>query len=115
MWWSGRAMSIREGARRPSMIPIPVFFLSALGLVALVGPIIYVIASCSPSDLLRALIDPEVLSAIGMSFLTATATALISLVLGTPLAYALSRSGGRVRTLVEALLAVPVLLSLIHI
>ena len=103
-------MSVRADVRRPGMVPLPVAAASALGLLALAGPVFSVLLSCSPHDLARAFLDREVLSAIGMSFLTATATALISLVLGVPLAYALSRSGGRLRSAVESVLAIPVLL-----
>ncbi len=101
---------MRAEARRPWMVPLPVLALSALGLLALAGPVLAALFSCDPRELLSAASDREVLSAIGMSFLTATATATISLFLGVPLAYALSRSGGRLRSVVEPILAIPVLL-----
>jgi len=84
--------------------------LALASLALLICPTLYALVSCDPEALLAAASDPEVISAIGLSFATATATALISLVLGTPLAYVLSRSGTRVRSALEALLAIPVLL-----
>jgi len=94
----------------PGLLPGPVVALAGVSVALLAAPVLSALISCPPGALLSALGDPEVLSAIGLSFATATATTLVSLALGVPLAYALARSGRRIRACVEALLAIPVLL-----
>ena len=54
--------------------------------------------------------DAELLGAIALTFLTATASTLIAALLGTPLAYWLARSTFRGRSLVQAVLDIPLLI-----
>ena len=84
--------------------------LAAISLALFALPIFSALSACGPQELASASMDPEVLSAVALSFATATIATLVSLALGIPLAYALSRSGKRFRSVAEAILAVPVLL-----
>ncbi len=97
-------------ARRPGLLPWPVLALAAVSFALLAVPVASAFISCPPGELIKVASDPEVLRALATSFATATITTLLSLALGTPLAYALSRAGRRMRSVAEAVLAVPVLL-----
>ena len=59
----------------------------------------------------KALADREVLGAIGLSFGVATTSALLAAFFAVPAGYALSRWHFRGKTLLEGLLAIPVLMS----
>ena len=93
-----------------SQAPGLVIALAAISLAIFALPILSALLACRPQELAAASTDPEVLSAIALSFATATAATLISLALGIPLAYALSRSSRQARSVAEAVLAIPVLL-----
>ena len=94
----------------PGLVPFLLAALAVAGTSLLATPILSVLLLCPPAELARAVADPAVLSALAVSFATATITTLLALALGVPLAYTLSRSSRPVRASVEALLAVPVLL-----
>jgi len=93
-----------------SQVPGLVIALAAISLALFALPVLSALSACGPQELLSAMMDREVVSAIALSLATATIATLISLALGVPLAYALSRSSRRVRSITEAVLAVPVLL-----
>ena len=93
-----------------SQAPGLVIALAAISLALLALPVFSALFACEPQDLVAASMDMEVISAIALSFATATIATLLSLALGVPLAYVLSRSSRRIRSVAEALLAVPVLL-----
>ncbi|ASJ11293.1 molybdenum ABC transporter permease [Thermococcus sp. P6] len=60
--------------------------------------------------LLRTLHDGLVIEAIGNSLLTATATALIALLFGVPLGYVLAREEFRGKSLVQAVIDIPIVI-----
>jgi molybdate transport system permease protein len=62
------------------------------------------------SDWPRYLSDPIVWPAIRLSIITTLATVVISMILGTPLAWLLSRADGRAANWLRALVTVPVVL-----
>ncbi len=64
----------------------------------------------SPADLLDALNSREIRYATGLSLITCTITALLSLILAVPVGYLLSRSKFRGKALVEAALDIPIVL-----
>lgn len=60
--------------------------------------------------LVKTLHDPYVIEALRNSLLTATATALIALLFGVPLGYVLARKGFPGKSLVQALVDVPIVI-----
>lgn len=79
-------------------------------IVFIAAPLFNLVASLSPSSLLGALKDPQVTSALRLSFATAAAAALISLVLGTPFAYLLARRDFAGKRVVEGIVDIPVVI-----
>lgn len=73
-------------------------------------PMIYMTTAPSLSGLLAAVRDPEVLRSIWLSLYTAGAAALISFVLGTPLAYLLARRNFQGKRLVESIIDLPIVI-----
>lgn len=63
-----------------------------------------------PGDLWRALRSPEIAFAIRLSLITCTATALLSLLVAVPAGYLLSRARFPGKSIVDALLDIPVVL-----
>lgn len=64
----------------------------------------------SGDEILRVLRDEHIQDALRLSFVTSTATALLSLLLAVPTGYLLSRFQFRGRTLLDALVDIPVLM-----
>jgi molybdate/tungstate transport system permease protein len=83
---------------------------SALLLALLAIPIAVLLARAGPAGLAQLGADAELREALGMTALTATATTLATIVLGTPLAYLLARGRMPASTLVSALLDLPLLI-----
>jgi len=73
-------------------------------------PMIYMTTAPSLSDLLAAARDPEVLRSIWLSLYTAGAAAVISFILGTPLAYLLARRNFQGKRLVESIIDLPIVI-----
>ncbi|MDV3104847.1 tungstate ABC transporter permease WtpB [Thermococcus waiotapuensis] len=72
--------------------------------------LIFIEQSADLEMLSRTIRDPLVVSAIKNSLLTATATTLIALLLGVPLGYVLARADFRGKSIVQALVDVPVVI-----
>lgn len=68
-----------------------VWFLAALLVLFVVGPLARLLFHSSPATLGAALRDPELASSIWLTVVTASAATLLSLLLGVPLAYLLAR------------------------
>ena len=85
------------------MLAAPLFLL-------LVVPVVLLVARTTPDALARELRDPETRSAITLSLLTSTAALLITLVLGTPLAYWLARSRSRFAAIAQTAVDLPTVL-----
>ncbi len=76
----------------------------------LFAPIISMIISISPNDLLSVVRDPEVVLSIFLSFLTATITTILAILLGVPLAYLLVRYEFKFREILDSIIDLPVML-----
>lgn len=79
-------------------------------LVFLLLPIAALLLRVSPSQLVERLSQPDVLQAIRLSFSTSLAATCLTVVLGTPLAYALSRDFVPFRRLIDTLIDLPIVL-----
>ena len=82
----------------------------AIALAFLLLPLLALLVTASPAELLAGLRHPLVLPALELSLWTSLASLALVLVLGTPLAFALSRSRGRVAQALETALALPVVI-----
>lgn len=92
--------------RRGWLLPI----LSMPMLVLLGLPLLALVLRVDVTELGRNLASPTVLRALSLSLTTATAAALLALLLGTPLAYLLARRTFRGRRLVDTLVDLPMVL-----
>src|SRR5690606_12933631 len=79
-------------------------------LVLLGLPLLALVLRVDVTELGRNLASPTVLRALSLSLTTATAAALLALLLGTPLAYLLARRTFRGRRLVDTLVDLPMVL-----
>lgn len=68
------------------------------------------VTATSPSSLIETIKNPEVLDALVTSLLTAIAAALVSFILGTPLAYLLARKNFTGKRLIEGLIDLPIMI-----
>ena len=78
--------------------------------IALPLAVIFLKQAADAGMLVRTLHDPLVIESLRNSLLTATATALISLILGVPLGYVLARKEFPGKSLVQALVDVPIVI-----
>ncbi|MDI6850745.1 MAG: ABC transporter permease [bacterium] len=81
---------------------------SLIGIVVFAIPGLFLLFSASPVSVFNALKDPEFLNSVKVSFLSATLSILLILVVGTPLAYLLSRRSFPLKGILENLLELPV-------
>ncbi|MCA1781680.1 MAG: ABC transporter permease [Intrasporangiaceae bacterium] len=96
-------MRLRRG-RVPLLIP------AGLGVALVALPLLGLLVGTDWSQLSRHLSAPVVWPAIRLSLVTTLVTLTLAIVLGTPLAWLLSRSEGRRASWLRALLTVPVVL-----
>ena len=92
--------------RRGYVLPI----LSMPMLVLLGLPLLALVLRLDVTDLRQNLASPTVLRALSLSLVTATFTAALALLLGTPLAYLLARRTFRGRRIVDTLVDLPMVL-----
>ncbi len=83
---------------------------AALAVALVVVPLLGLLAGTEWTELPARLSDPLVRPALWLSFVTTVATVVVCLLLGTPLAWLLSRADGRTATWLRAVLTVPVVL-----
>jgi molybdate transport system permease protein len=95
-----------EGTRTPAPLLVP----AAIGVAFLVLPLVGLLVRAPWPDLLPQLASPSVQEALRLSLVSATLATLVSLVLGVPLAWVLARSRARGRTVLRALVTVPLVL-----
>ena len=100
-------MSVWGAARRGSVLAA--LAASAL-LLFLALPTLTLLAKGGASGARGLFSDAELRGAIALTLLTATASTLIAALLGTPLAYGLARSRFRGRSLVQAVVDLPLLI-----
>jgi molybdate transport system permease protein len=92
------------------------FSLLLLGLIVLVTilfftlPLLSLLLRITPAEFFAAIMEPDVRSAILLSLITAAASTIVILILGTPLAYLNARVAYPGRSFVETLLDLPIVL-----
>jgi len=96
--------------RERAGVPIPLLVPAALGAAFLVLPLAGLLVRAPWGQLGSQLTAPGVGEALRLSLICATAATLISLVLGVPLAWVLARTRGRGRSVLRALVTVPLVL-----
>ena len=79
-------------------------------LVFLLVPLAALILRITPAQLLANLANPEVAQAIGLSVITTAITVVLTVLLGTPVAYLLARRRFRGRTALDTLIDLPMVL-----
>lgn len=92
--------------RLPWQLLLPSF----VALVLLVLPLVGLLVRAPWSTLLDQVQDPEVLQALRLSLVTASASTVVCLVLGIPLAWLLARSRMRGKVVLRTLVTVPLVL-----
>ena len=96
--------------RRGTGVPVPLLVPAVIGVVFLVLPVVGLLVRAPWSDLLPALATPGIGQALRLSLLSATLATVVSTVLGVPIAWVLARSRIRGRTVLRALVTVPLVL-----
>jgi molybdate transport system permease protein len=97
-------------SREGTGIPAPLLIPAALGIAFLVLPVIGLLVRTPWSELGPLLAATAVGEALRLSVVCATLATLLSLVMGVPLAWVLARSRIRGRTVLRALVTVPLVL-----
>ena len=90
--------------------PARLLLLSGVAVLFLVVPLVGLVARSPWRSLPRLLSDPVAVDALRLSLLTSAAAMLLCLLLGLPLAWLLSRVSFRGRSLLRALVTVPLVL-----
>ncbi|MDF2091713.1 ABC transporter permease [Knoellia sp. 3-2P3] len=83
---------------------------AGIGVALVAVPLLALLLRADWAKVLHHLADPAVLPAIRLSLLTTTATVVLAVVLGTPLAWLLARARGRAAAWFRAVLTVPLVL-----
>ncbi|MCW2635841.1 MAG: molybdate transporter, inner rane subunit [Blastococcus sp.] len=96
--------------RRGRSVPAPLLIPAVVGVVFLVLPLAGLVVRAPWSAIGPALAAPEVGQALRLSLLSATLATLVSIVLGVPIAWVLARSTARGRSVLRALVTVPLVL-----
>lgn len=97
--------------KRPSRGQVAWLLISSLPmLVFLLLPLIALLLRITPAQLLANLANQEVVQAISLSMVTTAITVVLTLLLGTPLAYLLARRQFRGRTALDTLIDLPMVL-----
>jgi molybdate transport system permease protein len=91
-------------------VPVPLLVPAALAVAFLVLPVVGLLVRTPWSSLGPQLTGPGVGAALRLSLVSATLATLLSVVMGVPLAWVLARSRIRGRTLLRALVTVPLVL-----
>lgn len=79
-------------------------------LLFLLLPLLALLLRISPTQFLSNLVNPEVLQALRLSFLTTSITLTLSVLCGTPLAYLIARRTFRGRRVLDTLMDLPMVL-----
>jgi molybdate transport system permease protein len=97
-------------ARRARRAPGAVVPLGAAGVAFLVLPLLALVHQAPWSSMGRLVAEPIVTDALWLSVVSATAATAVALVLGLPLAWVLARTSFRGRSVVRALVLLPMVL-----
>ena len=106
---SERARRLRSGAGERSA-PVPLLIPALIAVVFLVLPLFGLLVRAPWTRLVSILTQPEAVQALQLSLWTSTLATLISLVIGVPLAWVLSRTTFPGQRLVRALVTLPLVL-----
>jgi molybdate/tungstate transport system permease protein len=93
---------------RTSSWSLTLWFLAALLVLFVAGPLLRLLLHASPASLGSALQDPELLASIWLTVLTATVATLLSVLLGVPMAYLLARVPFPGRRLIAGIVELPI-------
>ncbi len=109
--WRRRTPKVVSSPRRAgAKIPLALLIPAIVGIAFLVLPMVGLLIRAPWSELLVRLAEPEVGQALRLSVFTATLATLASMVLGIPIAWVLARSAIRGRSILRALVTVPLVL-----
>jgi molybdate/tungstate transport system permease protein len=86
------------------------YLLGAVLLCYYLVPLLSLVLAQPPGAVIRRLTAPDVVSAATNSLITSAASATLATLFGLPLAYWLARAEGRVKTIVTALVVLPLVL-----
>jgi molybdate transport system permease protein len=95
---------------RRRRVPAALLVPAAIGLAFLILPLAGLLARAPWSELPARLAEPEMLAALRLSLLTATAATVLSLLFGVPIAWLLARGEFPGRSVLRALVTVPLVL-----
>lgn len=98
------------GAKGGRVIRTAVALAAAILLAFIVVPLAGLIFHIAPGDLVTAIRTPAAVTALELSAVTTLIALTITIVLGTPLAYILARSDFRGRSLVDAIVDLPIVI-----
>src|SRR5438309_7808600 len=99
-----------HGRRRDWPFTIAFWIIGGVYLALVLAMVAADVAFTSPSHITRALATPEIRYAIKLSLISCTISALLSLIVAVPLGYLLSRQEFRGKSLVDAVLDIPIVL-----
>ncbi len=105
-----RARKTRSSNTPGPRIPVALLIPAVLGIAFLVLPMVGLLIRAPWSDLFERLAEPKVGQALRLSLLTATMATIVSMFLGIPIAWVLARSRIRGRSILRALVTVPLVL-----
>jgi molybdate transport system permease protein len=97
---------VRAGERLPALLGVP----AVLAVAFLLLPLLGLIIRAPWGNAGRVLTSEQAGSALTLSLITATAAALLSVVLGVPLAWLLARPGWPAASVLRALITIPLVL-----
>jgi molybdate transport system permease protein len=100
----------RRPRRRDGGVPLPLLLPAVIGVVFLVLPLVGLVVRAPWSDLASQLTRTGVGQALRLSLVSATLATFASLILGIPIAWVLARSRIRGRSVLRALVTVPLVL-----
>ena len=95
---------------RQGGVPLPLLVPATIGTLFLVLPLLGLVIRAPWSDLGARLTEPGVGSALRLSLVTATLATALAMVLGVPIAWVLARTDVRGRSVLRALVTVPLVL-----
>lgn len=102
--WSSSLLGTEIGIRRTLQIA------SVPMLIFLLLPIVALLIRSSLPQLINSLNKPQVLQAVQLSFATSLAATILTIIFGTPLAYALSKEYVPFRRFIDTLIDLPIIL-----
>ncbi len=92
------------------MFWIVLIFISIVLVIFITAPIAKIMVSSSPPSLIKALTDTDVVRSILLSIITSGSAALISLAVGIPFSYLLSRFNFSGKKFIESIINIPIVI-----